>query len=112
MLATQNRRRFERVPFFTRVTVSPPSGASPIEARSLDVSLGGVGLVAPTGLPVGTVVMLTFYLGRSPKTSEERLYGRITNVRAESDGSLIGIEFSRVLDAESAPALVRAIDRL
>ena len=50
--AQDTRRRFERVPFFCRVVVTAAAKhGPPLEGRSVDISLGGVGLCAPRGVP-------------------------------------------------------------
>ena len=108
-----NRRRYERVPFYCAVTLTAPPEAAEVAARTIDVSLGGVGLACPTAPAVGRVVTLTFHLGRGGgPTVAERVAGRVANVCCDPDVNRIGVEFAAPLDRAANPALVRAIEEL
>jgi c-di-GMP-binding flagellar brake protein YcgR len=110
--AGRGARRFERVPFYTRVTVASNPEGTVREANSVDISLGGVGLICHEPLSVGSDVSLTFHLGSRPVPTLEEVSGRVRAVRFDEDATLLGVEFADVLSRGSAPALVRAIERL
>jgi hypothetical protein len=106
-------RRFVRVPFFAKATLAVLFEAQVIEARSIDISLGGVSLACPTPLPIGQLVSLTFHLTTGETRSEERpVSGRVSHLRFDDDAAIIGVEFTPTLDRMVMPALVRAIERL
>ena len=113
MPVDSTRRRFERVPFFTNVTLSPSQGL-PLEGRTIDISFGGVRVVCPKPLPVGQLVTITFHLttpsGMAAKT--EQVIGRIVNLQVDVDATAMGLEFVAPLNEKSTPLLVRAIERL
>jgi hypothetical protein len=114
-MGSLEQRVYERVPFFRPVEVSAPPEAPPVEARSFDISLGGVGLVCPrsSGLRPGAPVALTFRLNdprRGPVV--ERVFGRVAHLRAEPDGVRVGVEFLEPLHPTSYPGLSEVIGRL
>jgi PilZ domain len=106
------RRRFERVPFFTNVTALLPGGTS-VEARSVDISLRGAGLVSPAPLPARQTVYLTFQV-KTPTglVPQGPVVGRVIRVRFEHGATVAGVEFAQPLDRGVVPALVKAIERL
>jgi hypothetical protein len=113
MLATQHRRAFERVPFFADVLLTSPVGGHSVAARSVDISLGGVGLICPGALTPGEPVVLTFRLPTGTGVvAEERLLGRVAHVRSDEAGQVLVVEFSAPLSRHSAPLLTRMIERL
>lgn len=112
MPTPQDKRRFGRAPFLANVTVELLSGDSVIDARSVDVSLGGVGLISPTPIPAGEQVVLTFHLKTASGTTTERIPGRVANLRFDDDASIVGVEFSAVLDRNAAPVLTGIVEKL
>jgi hypothetical protein len=108
-----DKRRFERVPFFAEVAVSLPAGEHLIDARSIDISLSGIGLVCPMPLPVGMSVSVTVRLGSDERLIEEGpVVGRVVNLRLDDDAAIVGVEFTPVLSRSLAPGLVRTIEKL
>jgi c-di-GMP-binding flagellar brake protein YcgR len=59
---TVKRRRYERVPFFADVAVRTAENGRLLPARSVDFSLGGIGLVT-------TVALVPRPCGALPKSS-------------------------------------------
>jgi PilZ domain len=112
MPTPQHGRRFERAPFFVEVTLALPQGGHLVEARSVDISLGGVGLICPVPLAVGSVITLTFSVRGRTGAVEECVVGRVASLRYDDDASLVGVEFVEPLKRESAPTLVREIEWL
>ena len=111
----RERRVYERVPFFRPVDLSVPPDAPSIEARSFDVSLGGVGLAVPAGraVPVGTAVAVTFHLtDRRRGAFDERILGRVVHARSEADCTRVGIEFAEPVHPSAYPGLSRVIGQL
>jgi len=106
-------RRFIRVPFFTKVVVLPQAATASVEARSIDISLGGMGLVCQSALPIGQSVSLTFYLTTTTgEVPQGPVPGRVTGVRFENNTSILGVEFDHTLERRLVPELVRAVERL
>jgi hypothetical protein len=93
MPSTPERRRFERVPFYARVTLIPVAGGPPVEAQSCDLSLGGAGLICQAPLPVGGVYTLTFHLASPSGVVADRVAGTVTTVRCD-DAALVGVAFA------------------
>jgi c-di-GMP-binding flagellar brake protein YcgR len=106
----REQRRYERVAFFCpiRLTILPDGPDLP--ANSFDISIGGVGLVAPISLERGQDVVVHFRL-KNPRRElvEESVLGRVAYARADEDGNRIGIEFLRTLQPESHPLLARKL---
>jgi hypothetical protein len=112
MSLPQGQRRFERAPFFTRVTITGPSGEPATEARTVDVGLAGVGVITTTPLAVGQAVLVTFHLRVGTGMVREQVPGRVVDLRVDDDASIAGIEFDEPVSRLQSPALVRAIERL
>jgi c-di-GMP-binding flagellar brake protein YcgR len=100
------RRRFERVQFFCEVQLTALPEGKVYTARSLDISLGGVGLVVQTGFKPGQKVAVSFLLGDKPGAEiGNRVLGRVANLRADADANLIGVEFNEPLSQAANPRL-------
>lgn len=102
-----NRRRFDRVPFFSDVSVTALPDGPTIPARSLDISLGGVGLVTQVALAPGQTVALIFSLPNgSRQENGQRVLGQVVNLRADCDVNYVGVEFLEPLSHTGSPHLV------
>lgn len=112
MFASGNHNPFERVPFFTRVTLESSHWGQTADARTVDVGLHGVGLICQEPLPVDQTVSLTFYLKDGPREAAELVVGRVVNVRFDDDVTIVGVEFSEPLSPRDAPVLVRTVEGL
>ncbi|MDX2037804.1 MAG: PilZ domain-containing protein [Isosphaeraceae bacterium] len=108
----QERRRFERVPYFCRLTVEPlPSGPAS-EAYAVDIGLGGVGIASTQRLEVGQAIAITFHLNVGGSPATERTIGEIRNIRFEEGANRVGVEFRGPLDRSLNPLLVKVIERI
>jgi hypothetical protein len=109
------KRAYERVPFFCPVLIAPKPGGISAEARTVDVSIGGVGMVCSGTMVVrpGANVEVTFRL-TDPKKGpcEEVVVGRVVNLVADPNGCRIGVEFLEPLRPDTHPRLFRKVDRL
>jgi c-di-GMP-binding flagellar brake protein YcgR len=110
-----DRRVYERVPFFCQVVVAARPGAYATEARTVDISLGGVGVFCAGTLFLrpGSSVSVTFRLADPHQGfCEEVIMGKVANAAADSDGCRYGIEFLDPIKPSTHPRLARAVDRL
>jgi c-di-GMP-binding flagellar brake protein YcgR len=107
-----SRRRYERMPFSARVILVSSFLDVPLEARSLDISPGGVALLCDQPSPTGQVVSMTFHIESPSGMIRETVSGRITNIRLDDDAAILGVEFLPTLDRRSGPGLMRAIESL
>jgi c-di-GMP-binding flagellar brake protein YcgR len=105
-------RRYERVPFFAEVTLRTAGNARLLPARTIDLSLGGVGLVTKTALERGTPVTVVFSIPDAGGRRTTEIIGRVVSLNADSDANRVGIEFLEPLSASRAPALVNRLQRL
>ncbi len=106
----QEKRRYERVAFFCPIRLSILPDGPDLPANSFDISIGGVGLVAPISLERGQEVDVHFGLkNRCGQPAEESMMGRVAYARADEGGNRIGIEFLRTLQLESHPLLARKL---
>jgi c-di-GMP-binding flagellar brake protein YcgR len=107
---TVDRRRYERVNFFCRVSLATSPGAPAREAQSTDISLGGVGLTTTGQYALGQVLTVTFHV-RDARRGEvqERVAGRVVNLKADLDGNRLGVEFLEPLDERRYPLLTRKV---
>jgi c-di-GMP-binding flagellar brake protein YcgR len=106
----QEKRRYERVAFFCPIRLSVLPDGPDLPANSFDISIGGVGLVAPISLERGQEVEVHFSL-KNPhgEPVEESMMGRVAYARADEDGNRIGVEFLRTLQLETHPLLARKL---
>lgn len=104
------RRRYERIPFFCEASVTTLPDGPTFPARTVDVSLGGVGLVAGIALERGQIVSICFSF-RDPDGAEkpERMIGRVAYLRVDTDANQIGVEFFELLNRASSPRLLSRI---
>jgi c-di-GMP-binding flagellar brake protein YcgR len=108
-----DRRRYERATFLRRLVLEVSGDERRIEASSLDISLGGVGILSPVGVPRGQRVTVAFWLKNGGgETVIERVDGTVMGARSEVDGCRLGIEFTHPLRAELQPLLVAKIESL
>jgi PilZ domain len=111
-IESMEKRIYQRVPFLCRVTLSTGEGP-PIEARTMDISLGGGGVISPRVVALGQRLTLGFHVrSRSGTPVVELVEGRVVNVRADLDGNLLGIEFVQPIAHERCPELTRTVERL
>ncbi|WP_205833014.1 PilZ domain-containing protein [Azohydromonas caseinilytica] len=102
------RRRTERKVLRGSAQLLLPSG-NLVETRLVDISQGGLGLVAPVNLPVGTVCEVKFRSALFGNGTEALVVrGRIARsiLSGKEGGFMIGLEFSNL-----APALRDKIKR-
>jgi serine/threonine-protein kinase len=97
---TSHARRVLRAPFVTPVELTPRKGKAS-EARSEEISVDGMLVVAPVSLPLETPVKLRF---ASPRTGEMMvLEGTVRWTREARGRWALGVEFSGV------PPLLRSV---
>jgi hypothetical protein len=95
-----SHRRVARAPFVTPVVLIA-EGGDEMEARSEEISVDGMLVVAPESLPLGDAVKLRF---ASPRTGEMIvLDGRVRWTREARGRSALGVEFA------SIPPLLRSV---
>lgn len=108
------RRTYVRVPFMKAVELTVHVANQTVEARTIDISLGGVGIITQGGVIVaGQFVTVAFRLHDARLgVRVERVAGRVANFRADLDGNRVGVEFMAPLNEAEYPALVRAVEQL
>ena len=106
----QCQRRYQRVPFLCPVELTALPEGKTFPGRTLDISLGGVGVLSQVGLEREHQVSVAFLLGNGPKGSvSESVMGRVAVLRADDIGNVIGIEFLEPLSSAKHPALLRKL---
>ena len=107
------RRQYQRVPFLCEVAVSALPAGRVIAARSLDISLGGVGLVTEGSLEPGQLVNLRFTLkDKTQKHVPAELVGVVANLRAQPEGNHIGVKFLEPLSEAKNPHLYQKVQSI
>ncbi len=106
------RRRYERVPFHTRASVTIP-GEPSIEAWTIDLSLGGVRLASGCLFRAGQLLIIAFHLrDEAQREVTEQVTGVVMFARSESEGYSFGVEFTEPIRDATAPVLVRRLSRI
>jgi c-di-GMP-binding flagellar brake protein YcgR len=108
-----DRRNYTRVPFHKSVTVEALPDGPTIEARTIDISLGGVGITCRAAFSKGQSLAVVFRLDdRKLGACVERVPGRVVNLVADEGCNRVGVEFAESLHEAKFPALSRAVARL
>src|SRR4051794_40755806 len=106
------KRTYQRVGFLCRVDLTADDGTT-IEASTVDISLGGAGVVSPRFVASGRAVTLAFHLrDKAGAPAVERIEGVVAHARADVDGHMLGVEFLGPIQKASNPLLTRAVERL
>jgi c-di-GMP-binding flagellar brake protein YcgR len=107
------RRQYQRVPFLCEVTMTPMPAGKAIAARSLDISLGGVGLVTQGTVQPGQMVSLRFlFRDRMQIQVRVDLAGVVANLRAELEGNHVGVRFLEPLTEAKSPQLFAKVQSI
>jgi c-di-GMP-binding flagellar brake protein YcgR len=107
------KRRYERVSFFCRLTINPLSGGAPFEAECVDISLGGAGVASRTSLAAGQFLTVAFHLKTAAqKEVVEQVFGKVARVVSDIDGHHLGVDFAEPLQAARNPELCRKVEKL
>ena len=106
-------RRYERVSFMCKLELTAMPDGEPQPARSLDVSLGGVGAVTEATFDVGETVTVTFFLKDSAhREAKDQVVGRVARLAADADANTLGIQFLNPLTEAEHPRLVSTLMNL
>jgi c-di-GMP-binding flagellar brake protein YcgR len=107
------QRRYERVGFLAKIELSAATDGAVQAARSVDLSLGGVGAVTKSVFSPGQMVTVTFFL-KDTKGGEvkDQVPGHIVRFHADVDTNVVGIQFLSPLSEAEHPALVGKLMRL
>jgi c-di-GMP-binding flagellar brake protein YcgR len=107
------QRRYERVGFLARLELSAATGGAAQTARSVDLSLGGVGAVTKSVFSPGQMVTVTFFHKDAKGDEvEDRIPGHVVRFHADVDTNLVGVQFLSPLSEAEHPALVAKLVRL
>ena len=106
------QRRYERAAFFCPIKLTLLPDGPAVKASSFDISLAGVGLMAPLFIERGKNVRLDFHLKKENEYVEETVLGRVAYSRADENGNRLGVEFLEPLKETSQPELVKKLNSL
>jgi c-di-GMP-binding flagellar brake protein YcgR len=107
------RRRYERVACFIPVQLTVLPSGPVLQARSFDISRGGVGVMAEKLLERGQAVSIRVHFSNgSPDGADEDVLGRIAYARADEDGDRIGVEFISPIQESITPMLAKKLESL
>jgi hypothetical protein len=100
-------RKYERVGFLCRIELTVLPEGVPQAARSIDLSLGGVGVITQAAFSVGQMVAATFFLtGPDDGEAKVRVIGRVARLAADVDANVLGVQFLSPLTEAEFPRLV------
>lgn len=103
-------RRFNRVAFFTELTVRSVSSGRQCKGNSIDLSRGGIGFYSEKYFPPGDRVLIGFLLRGPDGVRSISVAARVARSRVEAEGTLIGAEFEVPLSPINHPVLCECID--
>ena len=100
-------RKYERVRFLCRLEVAAIPDGEPRPASSVDLSLGGVGVVTQATFSVGQLVTVTFFLADSTSAGiQDPVVGRVAHFSADVNSNRVGIQFLQPLKEKEHERLV------
>ncbi len=107
---THERRRYERAPFHCRATIATQSDPKPLEAWTIDLSLGGVRM-AMERLPQGRQFISILFHVKDPAQRDvtEAADGKIVHTQYETEGYIIAVEFQEPLNSARHPNVIRKL---
>lgn len=96
-----DRRKIDRQPFRTAATLGLPDGRV-IAARTLDIGMGGAGVVCDLNIPVGTLIVTVMRMPARPSGSA--LFEALASVASctlagSESGFRVGLEFNSLSSA-------------
>ena len=101
-----NRRKFTRKVYLGDVKIWTVPHGKWFDASAINISQGGLELYCNYFLEPNHLVKLII---QAEKTRAKTLYGRVTNVRVEIEGNVLGIAFACPLSAEDKQTLFREL---
>jgi hypothetical protein len=109
-METTYQRKYERVPFSTRVEVRDQGSGMACTGRSIDLSRGGIGFFADRFLPKGSRIRLTVNMRVSGRPVAVTLDATIMRSQTEGDGGIMGAQFDKVLSPQDQSVLCGVVD--
>lgn len=108
----RERRRHERVPFLAKARLRLGPQGPEWQARSLDLSDGGVCLFAPAMLEVSARVEISLRLrGEEETVWSEPQAATVRRCQVEPEGNRIAFEFDSLISDSGDPRLAQALAR-
>ena len=101
-----DRRKSDRQPFRTSATLGLPDGRA-IPARTLDIGMGGAGVVCDLNIPVGTLIVTVMRVPARPTGSavfEASALVASCTLAGSEGGFRLGLEFN-TLSSSATSAL-------
>lgn len=110
-MSTIDKRQYQRVQFFAKVTLTPAGGKA-IEGNSIDLSLGGIGVMSPKFIAVGQTVTVGFPMpGRaSGNVVVEEAMGKVIRTRSDEQCTLVVVQFHEPLSRSLNPRIVAKLE--
>lgn len=103
------RRRYERVPFSTELTVIDARDRRRYKGWSIDLSLGGMSFFAERFLQAGSRIAILARLPGSRDGPATPVEATVQWSRVEADGAVMGAEFTQALSNAFQPQLYEAL---
>lgn len=103
------RRQYERVPFWTALTVIDQSSQKRYSGHSIDLSLNGMRLYAERFFDVGSWIGIVAERGGAGQGPPAPILATVRWASVEAEGAVLGVEFGSVLDPRNHPELYEAL---
>ena len=103
------RRRHERVPYPTELTVVDLTTQCRLAGHGIDLSLWGIGFYVESFLEVGTRIALLLQPRHGGAEAAEPIEATVRWTRVETGGAIVGAEFSQTLSPTYRPRLYESL---
>lgn len=104
------RRRHDRVPLLTDLTVEDLCTGQSCSGRSINISRGGIGFYSAKFVPAGNDIRITIHLSRGGQSYWTQVHARVSRATIETRGTIIGALFDPELTPATQPVLCSLID--
>ena len=110
-MSSIEQRQYQRVQFFAKVTLTPAGGKT-IEGNSIDLSLGGIGVMSPKFIAVGQTVSVGFQTTDRAKGKivVEEAMGKVIRTRSDEQCTLVVVQFLEPLSRALNPRVVAKLE--
>jgi c-di-GMP-binding flagellar brake protein YcgR len=104
------KRRYQRVEFLCEVALTALPAGRPVSAWSIDLSMGGVCLIAQSPLMPGQLVTVSFLLKHTAQGKlVDHVVGKVMHFRVDGDANQLGVEFLEPLNESQHPELMKRL---
>lgn len=106
-----SKRRYGRMPFTNRLTVTDLSNGHSCKANAINLSLGGIKLYSERFFETGTRLRIHIWPKHSAEDNPIETVATVRWAGLENDGAILGTEFDKIVSRAENLELWELLDR-